>query len=246
MNRRQFLIAEYILSTRGGITRAEICERLSMDGQQPPSERKFRKDLDTIKLDTGLKIKSVDCHKNVWRYTPEKKTQEQRDRTVAVSTIVANFLESEFLTEFKDLGSRIQSVVIPRGNEYLVTIGTAMRENRKLNVTYHKFTDAEAYQAVLHPYCLTADKERWYLLAKKEESEHSIQTFALDRMLSIQLSDETFELDPAIDVNNYFRDAYGIWVDPEHYPVQKVEISCSAKVANYLRTLPLHHSQKEI
>ena len=246
MNRKHYLMINYLLTTKEGLTKEEIFERLVKDGQKAPGERGFRADLKHIKDQTGISIKSIDCHKNVWRYIVDRDKQIFRERAVVVSNVVANYLENEVLTKYKDLGSRIQTVVIPRGNEYLKAIAEAMRGSLKLLVSYKKFSDEEPYDAVLHPYCLKADKERWYLLAVKEGSEHPVQTFALDRIKSVQLSDERFELNPAIDVDNYFHDAFGIWVDPVTYPVRDIVIGASKKVADYLRTLPLHHSQHEL
>lgn len=152
-----------------------------------------------------------------------------------------------FLSEYKDLGNLIQPEQIETGSRYLPIIGQALRNKQKLSITYQKFTDVEPYDAILHPYCLKADKGRWYILAYKEGNEHEIpaQCFALDRTLSLSLTSETFIPNPEIDVAAYFRECFGIWHDYENYPVRDFTISCTERVAHYLRTLPLHRSQVE-
>ena len=157
---------------------------------------------------------------------------------------IQNFV---FLQEYKELGNLIQPEQIETGARYLRQIGQALRDKRKLSITYQKFTDEEPYDAILHPYCLKADKSRWYILAHKEGSEYKepVQVFALDRTLRLEIMSETFIPDPEMDINAFFRDCFGIWHDYENYPVRDVTISCTEEVANYLRTLPLHHSQKE-
>lgn len=170
---------------------------------------------------------------------------------LALDSLANDLLKSiqnyAFLTEYKDLGSLIQPEQIETGIRYLPLIGQALRNRQKLSITYQKFTDVEPYDAILHPYCLKADKGRWYVLAYKEGNEHDIpaQCFALDRTLRLALTAETFVPNPDIDIVTYFRDCYGIWHDYENYPVRDVTISCTEQVAHYLRTLPLHHSQRE-
>lgn len=157
---------------------------------------------------------------------------------------IQNFV---FLQEFKDLGDLIQPEQIETGACYLQLIGQALRDKRKLSITYHKFKDEVPYEAILHPYLLKADKGRWYLLAHKEDSTHQdyVQVFALDRTSRLKVMPDTFIPNPEVDIDEYFRDCYGVWHDYESYPVRDISISCTEEVANYLRTLPLHHSQKE-
>ncbi len=157
---------------------------------------------------------------------------------------IQNFV---FLSEYKDLGDKIQPEQIETGARYLRQIGQALRDKHKLSITYHKFKDEVPYEAILHPYLLKADKGRWYLLAHKEDSTHQdyVQVFALDRTSRLKVMPDTFIPNPEVDIDEYFRDCYGVWHDYESYPVRDISISCTEEVANYLRTLPLHHSQKE-
>ena len=157
---------------------------------------------------------------------------------------IQNFV---FLQEYKNLGNLIQPEQIETGSHYLQQIGQALRDRHKLCITYQKFTDEEPYTAILHPYCLKADKGRWYILAHKEGSERQefVQIFALDRTLRLQILSETFTPNPEVDIEAFFNDCFGVWHDYSNYPVRDITISCTEDVAHYLRTLPLHHSQKE-
>lgn len=157
---------------------------------------------------------------------------------------IQNFV---FLQEYKKLGNLIQPEQIETGSRHLQQIGQALRDKRKLRITYQKFTDEEPYDAIVHPYCLKADKGRWYIFAQKEESECDglLQCFALDRTKSLEVMSDTFIPNPEVDLDAYFRDCFGVWHDYNTYPVQDITISCAEEVAHYLRTLPLHHSQRE-
>ncbi len=183
--------------------------------------------------------------------SPDKKhyriaNPEQLHLNTLANELLASVQEYLFLDEYRDLGAAIQPAQIWEGLSYLHPIGDALRHHNKLHVRYQKFTDEEPYDAILHPYCLKADKGRWYLLAHKEDSEHQAQTFALDRTISLNAIQETFTPNPEIDPETWFKDCFGIWRDFEHFPVQDIAVACTEQVAHYLRTLPLHHSQQEI
>ena len=171
---------------------------------------------------------------------------------LALDSLANDLLKSiqnySFLQQYKELGKQIQPEQIETGSRYLRLIGQALRDKQKLLITYQKFSDENPYDAIVHPCCLKADKGRWYILAYKEGSEcqEPAQCFALDRTLRLTLLPETFVPNRRIKVATYFRDSFGVWRDYEHYPVRRVVITCTDKVAHYLRTLPLHHSQKEI
>lgn len=171
---------------------------------------------------------------------------------LALDSLANDLLKSiqnySFLQQYKELGKQIQPEQIETGSRYLRLIGQALRDKQKLRITYQKFSDENPYDAIVHPYCLKADKGRWYILAYKEGSEcqEPAQCFALDRTLRLTLLPETFVPNRRIKVATYFRDCFGVWRDYEHYPVRRIVITCTDKVAHYLRTLPLHHSQKEI
>lgn len=152
-----------------------------------------------------------------------------------------------FLQEYKDLGDKIQPEKIDTGSQYLSLIGQAMRDMKKLKITYQKFVDNEAKVSIIHPYCLKACKGRWYILAYKEENEHNIpaQVFALDRTLALSITTDDFIDNPDIDPSTYFSDCFGIYKDFERFPVKDITIAVKPYVANYIRTQPLHHSQRE-
>lgn len=138
-----------------------------------------------------------------------------------------------FLQEYKELGDLIQPEQIETGSRYLQQIGQALRNKQKLHITYQKFTDTEPYDAIVHPYCLKADKGRWYILAHKEGSTHSepVQCFALDRTKRLALTSETFAPNPDIDVSTYFRDCYGIWHEFEMMMKQIPNLLSASRIA---------------
>lgn len=183
--------------------------------------------------------------------SPDKKhyriaNPEQLQLNTLANDLLASLQDFLFLDEYRDLGPAIQPEEILEGLSYLRPIADAIRHHKKLHVRYQKFTDVEPYEATLHPYCLKASLGRWYVLAEKEDSEHSVQVFSLDRILSLQAMKQTFRVKSSINPATYFHDCFGIWHDFDNFPVQDITIEVTPHVAHYLRTLPLHHSQREI
>lgn len=83
-------------------------------------------------------------------------------------------------------------------------IQTAIDSKRKIKVLYRGYNaDSER---ILHPYKLFKFSN-WLLFAKRENSKQDnnvYSNFKLHRMLTIELLDETYELDPTYDESDHF------------------------------------------
>ena len=107
-------------------------------------------------------------------------------------------------------------------------------------MVYQRF-GAESSERTISPYALKLFHRRWYLLAY---TGRHVATFSLDRMLSVELSDETFEMPADFSPQQYFSEYFGVTTDET--PLAHVVIRVTGWAPNYIRTLPLHHSQREI
>ena len=129
----------------------------------------------------------------------------------------------------------------PAGEQYLDTIIRAIRTNHRLRIGYKKF-EAEGYEKVVCPYALKLFRQRWYLLALNDEGQMRI--YALDRMTMVELTDEPFEMPADFSPQDYFSEYYGVLTNDT--PMAHVILRAHKWMPNYLRTLPLHHSQREL
>lgn len=243
LKRRHYLILEEMLKHPEGVTRKEMVERIQRDGETGYNRKMFVKDLPLIREAMDIDIFSRDCGKNVWLYSIGQSTPDQQERARMVSTLVANILESLFLKEFRELGDKVQPIIIPRGHEFLHTIGTALRDNRILSCTYKKFSDSEPYLCTLKPYALKAYEGRWYLLARKND-EREFKHFSLDRIERLDLTEATFR-PVRFNAEEFYAPFFGIYCDRNLKP-QRILITTDEQTAHYFRTLPLHHSQEEL
>ena len=127
------------------------------------------------------------------------------------------------------------------GEQYLDTIIRAIKTNHQLLMGYKKF-EAEAYEKVVCPYALKLFRQRWYLLALNDEDQMRI--YALDRITMIELTDESFEIPADFSAQTYFSEYFGVLTTD--IPMAHVILRAHKWMPNYLRTLPLHHSQREL
>ena len=148
------------------------------------------------------------------------------------------------INENAQLRDRILLENNPSGGEFLSTILEAMRDGKMITFEYKPFWTNEGRVSSLYhvePYALKVFKRRWYLLAKYGDSP--LKVYALDRMLDMDIEFESFEMPADFNANAYFSTCFGIILSDEE--PQTVKLKVSDFQANYLRSLPLHHSQKE-
>ena len=152
---------------------------------------------------------------------------------------------SNQLSESSALRDRVLLEDNPSGQEFVAAILEAMRNSKMVTFSYKPFWVAEGRVSNLYhvePYALKYFKRRWYLLGKY--GENPLRVYALDRMLDIDIEFEDFTLPADFDADGFFNSCFGIIVGDEE--PQLIRLKVDAFQANYLRSLPLHHSQKEV
>ena len=133
---------------------------------------------------------------------------------------------------------------IPDGEQYLPVILEALKKNLVLGMSYQSYTRDEANTFEVEPYCLKAFKQRWYLVARSPYYEKNM-IYSLDRVKWLGLTDKNFKYPKNFNSEEFFEDCFGIIAD-QKVGVETVKLKVSAGQANYLRSLTLHQTQKEI
>ena len=149
---------------------------------------------------------------------------------------------NNIMNEGSDLRERIICEDVPSSQKWLPEIMAAMRDGKKLEMTYQSFWRNESNTYPVAPYCLKLFKQRWYMLAKSDLYEHP-RIYALDRIHHIYQTKQNFTLPKGFDPKETFRKLFGVILD--NGPVENVVIRVSDEQVKYYRTLPLHHSQEE-
>jgi len=147
------------------------------------------------------------------------------------------------LSESHSLHDRILLENVPSGGEMLQQVIKAMKESKKISITYRRYGGHATRTFELEPYCLKLFVQRWYLLGRF--ADRGMAIFSFDRILEIKMSNEKFKVDENFDAASYFSDCFGVMLDENSKP-EKVLIRAYGYEPYYLRDLPLHHSQREI
>ena len=151
---------------------------------------------------------------------------------------------SNTLLENKSLSDRILLENIPSGQDFLDTVMAAMKKSKVLEITYKGYWREHESTFRVAPYCVKLFRQRWYLVGNSVY-EGKIRIYSLDRVREVRLLEETFKYPKKFSPENYFKGCFGIIRD-EECPIKTVKVKVSADQANYLRSLPLHPSQKEL
>lgn len=150
------------------------------------------------------------------------------------------------LSESKGVHDRILLERIPSDGDNLHKFIEAMKRGVRVKVGYRKYGSNEIKSTItLEPYFVKLFNKRWYALVKFPEPTGRLFTLAFDRIVSFEILNEKYVYDKDFDPAGWFRNCYGI-VRDDDVSVEKIVIRAFGKEANYLRDLPLHHSQKEI
>ncbi len=150
---------------------------------------------------------------------------------------------SNLLGESQSLHERIVPESVPSVTGRMEPVIKAMKKSVRLQMTYCKYDGSDAKSCDVAPYCIKLYHQRWYLLAKNEDGQ--MRLYAFDRMQRIDVSATPFVLDPDFDAQAYFADCFGV-VRIEGVAPQRIVVRAFGNEADYLRSLPLHKSQREM
>lgn len=192
----------------------------------------------------------VECDRSdSFRY----KITERYNDDKATQWLMQSFATTDVIAGSSDLRDRILLEDIPSGQEYLALITEAMRTSCKITFVYQQFREGTSHTITeAEPYCIKLYRQRWYVLVKEyrtllvtHEKVAEMHVYALDRIQSLDITDHIFRIDPEFDAKEYFRYAFGTRVEKGN-PPSTVVLRVDSHQAPYLRTLPLHASQREV
>ena len=161
-------------------------------------------------------------------------------RTWLLNTFAVNNL----INESHHLKRRIMFEQIPSGQKFLTPIIEAMRDGLSLEITYKSFWRQSEYTTEVEPYFVKVFRQRWYLIARNKIKD-AIRIYALDRIQSLANTGNAFVMPKDFSPEEYFYNCFGI-IHEDDCPPETIDLKVYGTQKEYFRTLPLHHSQKEI
>ena len=160
-------------------------------------------------------------------------------RTWLLNTFAVNHL----INESHHLKRRILFEEIPSGQRFLTRIIEAMRDSHTLEMSYQSFWNDTPHTFEVAPYCVKVFRQRWYVVACST-SDDRLRIYALDRIQELSTSEHLFVLPADFDPQAYFADSFGVVVDGNCNP-ERIRVRVAGIQRQYIRTLPLHSTQKE-
>ena len=132
----------------------------------------------------------------------------------------------------------------PKGSDSIPILINAIKVQRFVEFDYILVRKGnKLISKSVKPHFLKESLGLWYLLALDEHD--TLKAYGIDRMQNINVADKTFKRDETINPDELFKHSYGIWDDPS-MPVEEIELSYSPLDGKFIKTTPLHSSQKII
>lgn len=131
----------------------------------------------------------------------------------------------------------------PLGTENMHGLLHAIKNKFEVQITHQKFWNKnnEKKKRVVYPLALKEARYRWYLVAQ-DPKEGVVKTFGLDRIADLDITRKKFEYPKEFNPEEKFRHSFGIITDG--IKPKKIKLWLSNGQADYIKSLPLHHSQK--
>ena len=210
--------------------------RNSMSGGNPIPNRTFHNH--RIAIEEMFDI-NIECNSSTYEYYIDN--AEDMENGGVRRWLLNTFAVNNLINESHKLKNRILFENIPSGQQFLTPIIEAMRDGLKLEMTYQSYGRDSAASYPFEPYFVKVFKQRWYVIGRSDK----VRIHALDRIQQLVITEQKFDLPSNVVPETYFANCFGI-IHDESVPSQTVQLKITSWQANYLRALPLHHSQNEV
>jgi predicted DNA-binding transcriptional regulator YafY len=130
----------------------------------------------------------------------------------------------------------------PSGLEAFSPLLGAIKAGHVVRIGYQKFGHNTAQSRTVHPLALKEARSRWYLVAE-DPADGIVKTFGLDRILDVDVMTQAFVRSKDLDLSALFQNFFGVLTPPDA-PLERVLLKFTAFQGQYVKTYPLHHSQR--
>lgn len=228
----------------GRISFSEVASRwqyaaINSSGKKLP-RWKFNRWRDAIWEEFGI---IISCRR-VGGYLYYIENPEDIDEDKLKKWMLNTFAAGSTINDNITLKDRILVDEIPSGHDHLSTILEAMKENRVVEICYKPFRKASFYTFPIEPYCVKLFENRWYVLAHNV-NYGDVRIYGLDRIESVFVKAEQYELPAGFSADDMFAKYYGIAFDERIEP-RRIVLRAYDDHKYYLKSLPLHHTQQMI
>ncbi|OUO50352.1 hypothetical protein B5F77_13035 [Parabacteroides sp. An277] len=232
-----------VFNEYGDFSLKELNERfmrysLNYDGEEI-SERTFNRDREFIASSFQI---DIEYDARIRKYT-------FRNKEVIKENPIYRYLLSSFhIQNLSSLVIKHKSKIMlqdpPTGVELLHTVLNAIDQGRTLYFDYTSYyTKDRTYHFELIPAFVRLFEQRWYLIGEFTDRSQT-RVLALERMQHLTIGEKELLPSPTLTPQSFYEGCYGIIRDDKQ--PQTIWLKVYNKQVDYIRSLPLHDSQKEI
>ena len=159
---------------------------------------------------------------------------------------IFNKLESNVYLKTKKETQNIvefETLLPAKGIEHINFFLDCIIENWVVELIYQRFESKESKQHIFHPYFLKEFRNRWYVIGLTEK-RNTINTFALDRIVDLKLSDKPYKTNELLNPQTFFNHTIGVSYAENTSDI--VILKFPSQQADYIKTQPLHPTQQII
>ena len=229
------------------------------------SKRTIQNDITTLETDYGIRLQEnlKRGRQRLYRYYDLdyslpliRINDEERNKIQAAIDVLEDFegeplydwtrsflmqVESGLLNDSPSPLVTFQSNPDLKGISHFPNLLQAIRTKRVLKLRYTPY-GKDTQTITIYPYHLKQFNDRWYLIAQAKGYE-TFAHYALDRIDSYEEVALPYK-DSDVDFSEYFDDVIGVTVSDGD--AEDIVIKVTGKRFNYIRTKPLHLSQRII
>ena len=202
--------------------------------QLSKDKRTFQRDINIINELHGVVIK---CNKTTNRYYVSE---------VENSTLQGRLNDSLHVLNAFRVAESHQDIIFfenrkSSGTENLHGLIHAAKKNLKVTFNYTKYWEQIPVKRTLQVYALKEAQQRWYVIGI-DDNNNELRTFGLDRITDLEITNKPFKHNADINLASLFNDSFGI-LGYSNKP-ETIELMFDKEQAGYIKTFPIHHSQK--
>lgn len=216
---------------------SEIMKHLE-DKDLQPTERTLQRDLKTIRDLCFIEIK-YDRFNNGYYIDSNSELDfkewmqvfEVFNRAKVISEILLKNPGSIEYIDFDEPVSNREELLFP-------SFLKAIIDRQKIKFQYHRYWENEAETIELEPQLLKEYLNRWYIVGTNEQGE--FRCYGLERIIEFEISAKTFRA-KVKNPKSIFSDVIGLYSEND---CEKVVLSYESFQGKYIKSQPLHSSQK--
>jgi predicted DNA-binding transcriptional regulator YafY len=130
------------------------------------------------------------------------------------------------------------------GSEHLYGLLHAINNQLQITFNYQTYYHDEAVERTVNPLAIKEFKYRWYVFAQNAHNE-KIKCYALDRISNPEIMTTHFKSKADFNLVEQLKYCFGI-ISPNAKQPSKVILSFEPFQGKYIKSLPLHETQKII